>query len=185
MPDDQAEMTNEILNSSSRPTLMHPAALPLAALMTECEVRRTRRSGPGGQHRNKVETAVVLTHTPSGVTAEASERRSQAENLAVAQQRLRVKLAVAVRTLAEDSPSDLWCSRLQGGKLRVNPEHADFPTLLAEALDTLAANDWRLSETAEKLAISGTQLTNLMRDAPDSLTLLNSHRAERGLAALK
>ncbi len=164
---------------------MHPAALSIAALMTECEVRRTRRGGPGGQHRNKVETAVVLTHTPSGVTAEASERRSQAENLAVAQQRLRVKLAVAVRTVADESPSELWRSRLQSGKLRVNPEHGDFPTLLAEALNALAANDWRLSETAEKLAVSGTQLTNLLRDAPEALALLNSHRAEQGLGALK
>lgn len=164
---------------------MHPAALTLADLMAQCETRRTRRSGPGGQHRNKVETAVVLTHTPSGVIAEASERRSQAENLAVAQQRLRVKLAVAVRSVADESPSELWQSRMQSGKLRVNPEHLDFPTLLAEALDTLAANDWRLSVAAEKLGVSGTQLTNLLRDAPEALAHHNSHRAERGLAALK
>jgi hypothetical protein len=164
---------------------MHPAALPIAELMTQCETRRTRRSGPGGQHRNKVETAVVLTHTPSGVTAEASERRSQAENLAVAQQRLRVKLAVAVRTVAEESPSELWRGRLHGGKLRVNPEHFDYPTLLAEALNTLAVNDWKLSEAAEILGVSGTQLTNLLRDAADALSLLNSHRAEQGLGALR
>ena len=42
-----------------RPLVMiHPAALPFDALLKECEVRRLRRSGPGGQHRNKVETAV-------------------------------------------------------------------------------------------------------------------------------
>ncbi len=165
---------------------MHPAAQELTALMAECDVRRTKRSGPGGQHRNKVETAVVLTHTPTGVTAEASERRSQAENLAVAQQRLRVKLAVAVRTVTDgEMPSELWRSRIQGGKLRVNPEHGDFPALLAEGLDTLASNNWRLSEAAERLGISGTQFTNLLRDAPEALTLLNSQRAERGLAALR
>ena len=39
--------------------------------------RYAASSGPGGQHRNKVETAVVITHTPSGIQGEASERRSQ------------------------------------------------------------------------------------------------------------
>src|SRR5262249_27924451 len=42
----------------------HPAARAPDALLAECEVRRTRRSGPGGQNRNKVETAVVLRHLP-------------------------------------------------------------------------------------------------------------------------
>ncbi|MFN5707736.1 MAG: peptide chain release factor family protein, partial [Planctomycetota bacterium] len=58
----------------------HPASLPEEKLLADCDVVRTRRGGPGGQHRNKVETAVVITHRPSGVSAEANERRSQAEN---------------------------------------------------------------------------------------------------------
>ena len=67
----------------------HPAAVPAVDLLKDCAVERTRRSGPGGQHRNKVETAIVLTHRPTGIQAEASERRSQPENLAVATFRLR------------------------------------------------------------------------------------------------
>ena len=75
----------------------HPASLDSSHLLAVCDVRRTRRSGPGGQHRNKVETAIVLTHEPTGVQAEASERRSQAQNLSAAVFRLRVNLALAVR----------------------------------------------------------------------------------------
>ena len=70
---------------------VHPACLPIDELLAQCDVRHERRSGPGGQHRNKVATAVVLTHRPTGVRAEANERRSQAENHAEAVRRLRLR----------------------------------------------------------------------------------------------
>ncbi len=54
------------------PARDHLAALDLKRLASGCEFRRTRRSGPGGQNRNKVETAIVLVHRPSGIVAEAT-----------------------------------------------------------------------------------------------------------------
>ena len=91
----------------------HPAAGSPEHLLAQCDVRRLRRSGPGGQHRNKVETAVSLRHLPTGVRAEASERRSQAQNQAVALFRLRVNLALEVRRPCGPDcvPSALWQSR--------------------------------------------------------------------------
>lgn len=50
---------------------MHPAALDPADLLTQVTEMRTRRIGPGGQHRNKAETAVVLVHRRTGISAEA------------------------------------------------------------------------------------------------------------------
>lgn len=47
-----------------------------------------RGSGPGGQHRNKVETAVRVTHLPSGLVAESSVHRSQSQNKKEALSRL-------------------------------------------------------------------------------------------------
>jgi len=47
-----------------------------------------RASGPGGQHRNKVESGVRLFHPPSGVTVTATEGRSQWRNREVAMERL-------------------------------------------------------------------------------------------------
>ncbi|HUJ29158.1 MAG TPA: peptide chain release factor-like protein [Myxococcales bacterium] len=61
-------------------------------LLAQCEVHAFRGSGPGGQHRNKTETAVRLVHLPSGVTANGADQRSREQNLRAALGRLREKL---------------------------------------------------------------------------------------------
>jgi hypothetical protein len=58
----------------------------------EIRVETYKASGPGGQHRNKRETAVRIRHLPSGVTALATEHRSQARNKALALRRLELKV---------------------------------------------------------------------------------------------
>src|SRR5262245_15453839 len=62
-------------------------------LLQECEVTTFRASGPGGQHRNRTESAVRLRHLPTGLVVVATERRSQHQNRAVALERLARKLA--------------------------------------------------------------------------------------------
>jgi protein subunit release factor B len=47
-----------------------------------------RSSGPGGQHVNKVATAVTLRHHPSGIAVTVQDSRSQARNRALALERL-------------------------------------------------------------------------------------------------
>jgi protein subunit release factor B len=69
------------------------AALPAPALLAECEEVFFTAGGPGGQHRNKTESGVRLTHRVTGVTVTATERRSQAQNRSAAMQRLRERLA--------------------------------------------------------------------------------------------
>jgi len=57
-------------------------------VLAECEVEFVRASGPGGQHRNRRETGVRLTHLPTGVVVMATERRSQAANRRLALERM-------------------------------------------------------------------------------------------------
>ena len=64
-----------------------------------------RSSGPGGQRKNKVETAVRLKHLPSGVTVVATEHRSQAENRRLAFERLRKRLIKLNRPLRRRIPT--------------------------------------------------------------------------------
>ena len=106
---------------------LHPAAQPIKDLLADCTTRRGRRSGPGGQHRNKVETAIRIEHLPTGIKGEATERRSQRENHAAAVFRLRVKLALEVRRAPISKvPGPLWQSQgitlpITDIKVLVNP----------------------------------------------------------------
>lgn len=45
-------------------------------------------SGPGGQHRNKTECTITLTHPESGVTVKAGDEKSQHKNKRIALRRL-------------------------------------------------------------------------------------------------
>jgi hypothetical protein len=165
----------------------HPAAESPQRLLAACQMRRLRRSGPGGQHRNKVETAVVLHHLPTGVKAEASERRNQAENRAAALFRLRLNLALAVRCRPGEAgpPSRLWRSRCAGGRIAINLSHDDFPAILAEALDVIDDAQADVRRAAEHLRCSMSQLVKLLKKEPRSLLLVNQWRQEQGLRELK
>jgi len=64
----------------------------LQVLKKQVILETYRSRGPGGQRKNRKETAVRLTHPPSGVVVVASERRSQAQNREIAFERLIKKL---------------------------------------------------------------------------------------------
>jgi hypothetical protein len=165
----------------------HPAVCSPEQLWGECRVRRLRRSGPGGQNRNKVETAVSLHHLPTGVRAEANERRSQAQNRSTALFRLRVNLALEIRRpfVPSDAPSPLWRSRSGGGMLKVSASHDDFPALLAEALDVLAACRAEPKPSAAAIGCTPSQLVRFLKLDPRALALVNRWRSERKLHNLR
>ena len=167
---------------------IHPAMLADEDLLKECEIRFGRAGGPGGQHRNKVETAVNILHKPTQVFAKATERRKQFDNRRMAIRRLREKLARAVRRQVDRNrytPSSLWQQRRQGERIAVNPDHRDYPGLLAEALDVIVARDFDVAGAAGLLGVTMSQLARLVRHDKAAFALVNDGRVKQGLPPLK
>ena len=166
----------------------HPATISEEELLKQCAIGKGRASGPGGQNRNKVETKVMLTHTPTGVMAHASERRSSLENKRVATFRLRLNLATHIRcpVPAGDVRSGLWRSRVSAaGQIACNPRHRDFPAMLAEAMDMVASARFEADSAAVRLGVSMSQLVKFVKQHPPALAEWNKAREERKKHPLK
>lgn len=170
-----------------KPAIVHPATISVELLLRDCEVRHERRRGPGGQHRNKTESAVVIRHLPTGIEGQAAERRSQFDNHRNAVKRLRMNLALAVRTVAraDASPTALWKSRCHAGRIGINVDHDDFPTLLAEALDVLCARNAHVPGSAEQLGVTSSQFVKFLKKEPAAFLWLNEERRKHCLKALE
>ena len=61
-------------------------------LLAECRVDTFRAGGKGGQHQNKTESGVRLTHGPTGIVVTVRSSRSQARNRQAALDRLRKRI---------------------------------------------------------------------------------------------
>ncbi len=165
----------------------HPATLDDDTFLTECVLGRGRTSGPGGQHRNRVQTMVTLTHKPTGVEAHAGERRSPEVNKRVALKRLRLQLAIQARAPVPlgDIGSDLWRSRVRDGKIACNADHRDYPAMLAEALDVIHNAGLDLKRASTRLMCTRSQLIKLIAKEPSALAALNEARESKGKHPLR
>ncbi|WP_417729789.1 peptide chain release factor family protein [Rosistilla oblonga] len=172
------------MSQPSRSSSIPAVALDEQALIQECEVKFTRRGGPGGQHRNKVSSAVVLKHRPTGVTAEASERRSQAENRSVAIARLRVELAIHVREEVEEFVAPL-VRQYGGSQFRVAIGNEVYPVILADVLNRTLANEGDVAAAAEFWSTTASQVVRFLRQEPQALGVVNQARQQAGRHRLK
>jgi peptide chain release factor 2 len=119
--------------------------------MNEVRVDTYRASGAGGQHVNKTDSAIRLTHEPSGIVVQCQNQRSQHKNRDQAMKQLKAKLyemeeqkRKAEMQVVEENKSDIgWGSQirsyvLDSGRikdLRTNIETSNTQAVLDGSLD--------------------------------------------------
>lgn len=163
-------------------------ALSDEELLAQCAVDTFRASGPGGQKRNKTESAVRLRHHETGLVAQAFESRSQHENRDLALRQLRAAIAITVRRpvdLERYEPPPELRRILPGARQQIGARHADFWRGAQALFDLLAAEEYALAPSAERLGLSTGQLSRLITCEPELLRAVNAERLARGLRALR
>jgi hypothetical protein len=160
-------------------------ALDDAHLLQQCRVDTYIASGPGGQHRNRTYSAVRLTHLPTGVTVTGEERRSQHENKIKAVGRLRMALALQLRSAHFRLHESLQKIFTAAGPVRVHARNTLYPQFCAAVLDALFASMGSLSSAAQLLHMSTGQLVKVVGRDGDLLTAANRLRDHFDLKHIK
>ncbi len=101
------------------PNVAPPYSTDRDVLEREVVIETFRASGPGGQHVNRTESALRLTHPPSGVVVIAQDSRSQHRNREIAFERLverLVRLNYVPKKRVATKPTRASKERRLGGK---------------------------------------------------------------------
>lgn len=130
-----------------------------------------RSSGAGGQHVNTTDSAIRITHLPSGIVVECQEERSQHKNRAKAMSLLAARLKQAAMASRQQQQADTRRSLVGSGDRSERIRTYNFPQG--------RLTDHRINLTLYKLGeVIGGELDEVVEP------LINEYQAER-LAALQ
>lgn len=160
-------------------------------LLKQCEVDTYKASGPGGQHRNKVSSAVRLRHKPTGLSAHGDQSRSQHDNKRLAVRRLRATIACQMRAPIDPGgtppPELAECIHVRKGGQATGRKHIQigrkdhrFWPVTARVLDVVETFEARLSDAAGWLGITTSNLISLLKQDPQLFTAAQKLRDKHG-----
>ncbi|XP_020589131.1 uncharacterized protein LOC110030652 isoform X2 [Phalaenopsis equestris] len=194
------KLSSSSSSSSSSTTAAEYLRLSDEELMAQCEMDTFKSSGPGGQHRNKRESAVRLKHLPTGIIAQAVEDRSQHRNRTSALSRLRILVALKVRNTIEldgyKPPLELLQilpakSTIRGSEVgpQIGPNNPKFTLGMQALLDLVSTVEGSVSEAAKILGLSTGALSRLILSDDSLRAAVNELRTSKlfiqGLKPLK
>ena len=177
------------------------------ALVAQCRWDAFRAAGPGGQHRDKTNTAVRITHLPTGLSATAGEARSQRENRIHALKRLRLKLALELRVSidratfqppqwfveARQLPKQLRLEQRglplgaappRSPTLVMTPRHQHYFQGIALVMDVIAEMRGDIPKSAAMLGISTSSLFRFIEYEGQMLAAVNRIRSAAAIPPL-
>lgn len=95
--------------------MIHECISPAPITLHERDIlyQTMRSSGPGGQHVNKVNSAVRALHMPSGIAVQVMDTRSQVQNKKIAYLRIADKLVALHQESIKNGDKALWEMQLQ------------------------------------------------------------------------